>query len=343
MFSIIVPVHNVEQYIDKCVASILKQSNTDFELILIENCSTDSSLKKCEKISKKDPRVKLIVADKAGVSNARNLGIKQALGEWLVFVDADDYMLEGALDSLQGIIDDHECDMVAANYTQSSSPEKLTGNVGTVSAIAYANAMLDTPRYFEKMNSGLTWNPGLLGVNWAKAFKREIVEKHDVLFDDEITIFEDLLFNLKFLKFAEKIVCIDKPVYYYRVAPGSLSRTKSDKRVSQRIDYMKCLLAIQVDPRLVEARNFHVGQNILRTYVVASRVLSKNKKIRDEIVSFIKTAEVQKLLHGLRAHDLSNGKIQKIFFTLLLFCLKHKMYNTSFVLCWFYAKFKKKT
>lgn len=343
MFSVIIPVHNVEPYIDKCIASILNQGDYDFEILLVENCSTDNSLEKCRAYSEKDAHVKLIVADKPGVSNARNLAIKQAAGDWLVFVDADDYLLDGAFANLKSVIDTCACDMVAANYTQSDSPEALTGARGVVSAVDYANAMLDTPRYFAKMNSGLTWNPGLLGVNWAKAFKRSIIADNGVLFDEHITIFEDLLFNLTFLKYAKTIGCLDKPVYYYRVAPGSLSRTKSDKRVSQRIDYLNSLLSISVDDELIEAKNFHIGQNVLRTYVVASRVYLKNKTLRSEIRSFAEKPEIQSLLHNMRGDNLSNGRVQKQFFVLLLSLLRKKQYHLASLICWIYAKFKKKT
>lgn len=342
MFSVIVPVHNVEQYIDKCVISILNQKGHDFEVILVENCSTDKSLEKCRLYSEKDSRVKLIIVDEPGVSNARNHGIRQAKGEWLVFVDADDYLLKGAFTNLKKVIDSWDCDMVVGNYTQSDSPEKLTGAKGIVSAIDYANAMLDTPRYFEIMKSGLTWNPGLLGVNWAKAFKKSLIEKNNVFFDEDITIFEDLLFNLKYLKYAKKIGCIDKPIYYYRVTEGSLSRNKSDKRVSQRIDYMNSLLSISVDKRLVKAKEFHIGQNILRTYVAASRVLSKNKELRSEIRNFAKKPEIQILLNNMRTDNFSNGKVQNQFFVLLLFLLKNKIYSLASFLCWIYAKLKKK-
>lgn len=342
MFSVIVPVHNVEQYIEKCIKSILSQKGCDFELILIENASTDKSLEICQRFAEKDDRIKLIVADKAGVSNARNLGIRQAIGEWLVFVDADDYMLDNCLSVFGSAVNNDKCDLIVANYTQADVPEKLSNKRSVITAETYGKAMLDTPRYFSKMENALTWMPGLLGVNWAKAFRRSVVADNNVLFNTTITVFEDLLFNLDFIRYIKNVTCIDTPVYYYRVAEGSLSRNNSCRRVTQRVDYLKCLLNEQLPKSLDEARRFHIGQNLLRTYVVSCRRIWGNKAIRKEITDFIEQKEIQEILCGLRPDNLSNGKVQKKFFTLLLFLLKKRWYSAASAVSWVYAKLKHK-
>lgn len=96
MFSIIVPVHNVEAYVDYCIKSIISQSFSEFELILVVNASGDGSYKICKNWEEKDSRIHVIYTEVPGVSHARNLGLKESKGEWIIFVDADDYLFHNA-------------------------------------------------------------------------------------------------------------------------------------------------------------------------------------------------------------------------------------------------------
>ena len=120
MFSIIVPVHNVEAYVDYCIKSIISQSFSEFELILVVNASGDGSYKICKNWEEKDSRIHVIYTEVPGVSHARNLGLKESKGEWIIFVDADDYLLPDALylfnEKIKSSNDD--IDLIVANYTQ---------------------------------------------------------------------------------------------------------------------------------------------------------------------------------------------------------------------------------
>ena len=98
--SIIVPVYNVEQYLERCVESILKQTITNFELILINDGSSDNSGPVCDELSRKDTRIRVHHIQNGGVSNARNLGIQSSRGEWISFIDSDDFVTEDYLETL---------------------------------------------------------------------------------------------------------------------------------------------------------------------------------------------------------------------------------------------------
>ena len=108
-FAVIVPVYNVEQYLEKCILSILNQSYRDFELILIDDGSTDRSGEICDVYCSKDSRIKVIHQNNSGLSNARNKGIREATSDYLVFVDSDDWIDSNSLEAFDEIIEGSSC------------------------------------------------------------------------------------------------------------------------------------------------------------------------------------------------------------------------------------------
>lgn len=127
--SVIVPVYNVEKYLRKCVDSILSQTFTDFELLLIDDGSKDHSGEICDEYALQDDRVKVFHKENGGVSSARNLGIDVAKGEWITFVDADDYIAENLLQSLCNIDSNVDiaftgCTLIEGNNVSEILPQK---------------------------------------------------------------------------------------------------------------------------------------------------------------------------------------------------------------------------
>lgn len=341
-FSVIVPVHNVEKYVGSCIKSIVEQSFNDFEVILVINASTDGSLKICEDWAKKDLRVKLIVTEKPGVSNARNLGLEIAQGEWIIFVDADDYLLNNSFETFKENIADG-IDMVVANYTQSIPSYKLNNTVNIVDARAYMLALLDSPMFFSKMNSGLQWNPVVLDVNWAKAYRRSVIEHYKLRFNKDIAISEDLIFNMDYLETINKISCINALVYYYRVTEDSASRECSSKRINQRIDYINYLLDKRwVNVDLQEANKYQITQNILRTIVVASKNWKQGKVARKKIKMYLCKDDVQSVLHSVRTNRLSMGKFQNYVYMLMLLLIKKERLTLMFIIAFVYGNSKRR-
>lgn len=342
LFSIIIPVHNSEKFIDNCIEKCLSQSFSDFEIIPVVNCSTDRSEEICREWAERDDRVKLVVTEQSGVSNARNTGIARACGEWIVFVDSDDYLLPDAFSIMAKNIDNN-IDMLCCNYVQGLNERELTDNTKTVSSKEYILAMLDPITYLH--TTGLTWKAGVLGVNWGKAFRRTAITDNGVSFNKKITIFEDLLFNLDFLKTAGKIRCLDTAVYFYYVNTSSLSRTNSIERIRQRLDYVDNLLeqinsSVFSDNDIISAMKFQAAQNMIRTFVVASG--NKDKNVRKLMKEYLDRPECRELIKGLRGNKLSLGKVQAKFYILLLFLLKRRMYVIAYAAARTYSKTRKK-
>ena len=342
LFSIVIPVHNSEKFIDNCIEKCMRQSIDDFEVIVVINSSTDKSEEICRQWVKRDDRIKVIVSEQSGVSNARNTGIAHARGEWIVFVDSDDYLLPNALSTMAENVED-DIDMLCCNYVQGANERELTNNTKTVSAKEYILALLDPITYLH--TTGLTWKAGVLGVNWGKAYKRSSITDNNVQFNRNITLFEDLLFNLDFLKTASKIKCLDTAVYFYYVNEQSLSRTSSPDRIRQRLDYVDNLTeqinsGVFEQDDIINALKFQAAQNMIRTFAVASG--NKDKNVRRLMKEYLDRPDCRVLLKGMRNNKLSLGKVQSKFYVVLLFLLKKRMYGLAYAAARTYSKTRKK-
>lgn len=208
--SVIVPVYNTEEYLPRCIDSILAQTFTDFELILINDGSTDNSGEICDEYAAKDKRIIVIHKENGGVCSARNKGIEIAQGEWIAFVDSDDIISPTYLsDFPKNKENDMElCGIVSFNGESfvSSQPEvNYTGE--------------DLVQYYEELFSyRANTSP------WAKIIKREILQKYQIKFDINITLTEDTVFILALLNYVCKIHIIPNTNYYYNSPNNSIKK-----------------------------------------------------------------------------------------------------------------------
>lgn len=206
MVSIIIPVYNIEKYVEKCLNSLKRQTYNNFEAIIVDDGSTDSTGSICERISRNDERFKIFHKKNEGVSVARNFGLSKAKGLYIGFVDGDDYLDEDYLKILVGCMKRDNIDLVCVDYFLDlqgeiiihSSDEESSNNLSREEAI---NKLSDRNCF-----QGYLWN---------KLFKKEIIEKNKLLFDKRVKIWEDMLFCLRYLTYCYGIVYIQKPLYYY--------------------------------------------------------------------------------------------------------------------------------
>ena len=213
--SIIVPVYNAEATLRRCVDSILTQQYTDFELLLVDDGSTDASGVICDEYAAQDTRVHAIHQENAGVSTARNRALDQAQGVYLQFLDSDDWITADATRSLVRAAEAHRCDLVIADFYRVVG-ERLSrkGDIDEDAVLTreeYAAHMMENPADF------------YYGVLWNKLYRREIVEKHRLRMDPEISWCEDFLFNLEYIRRAERFYALQVPIYYYVKTKGSLA------------------------------------------------------------------------------------------------------------------------
>ena len=213
--SIIVPVYNAETTLRHCVDSILSQEFTDFELLLVDDGSQDSSGSICEEYAGRDARVRVIHQENSGVSAARNNALDRARGEYLQFLDSDDWITPDATSSLIRAAQEHQCDLVISDFYRvigaRVSPKGDIEDDGVLTREEYAAHMMENPADF------------YYGVLWNKLYRREIVEAHHLRMDPEISWCEDFMFNLEYIRYAASFQALPIPIYYYVKTKGSLA------------------------------------------------------------------------------------------------------------------------
>ena len=213
--SIIVPIYNGENYIRKCVDSILNQEYKDFEVFLVDDKSADDSFSIMKEYELNDKRVTAIHLDKnIGVSSSRNVALDKATGEYIQFVDIDDYILRDATKNFVRAIEKSDADMVISHFY------RVVGEVLSLKGDIDKNILLTRDEFVERMAE----NPAdyYYGVVWNKLYKRDILEKYNIRFDEKTTWCEDFIFNMEYLLHVNNIESILSPTYYYVKTEGSL-------------------------------------------------------------------------------------------------------------------------
>lgn len=212
--SIIVPVYNAQATLGRCVGSVLAQDYRDFELLLVDDGSADASGALCDRFAA-DERVRVFHTDNNGVSAARNRGIAEAAGEYLQFVDSDDWIAPTATGRLVETAQNQRCDMVIADFWRVVGRRRARkGSIdekGPFSLQDYAACMMKNPADF------------YYGVLWNKLYRRDIVIQNRLEMDPALHWCEDFMFNLEYLRHVHTVCAVQEPLYYYVRTRGSLA------------------------------------------------------------------------------------------------------------------------
>lgn len=206
--SVIVPVYNAEKYLRRCIESILTQTFTDFELLLIDDGSKDNSLHICEEFAKNDSRIRVFHKKNGGVSSARNVGLDNINGKWLAFIDSDDIIEQDYLYNL--IIKSDEVDFVICGYKQIGKQNKI---------VIYHEAIYDMNSkkemsFFDKSELEAQ---SLFYCPWRKLYKSDIIKKHNIKFETNIFLGEDTCFIISYINYVNKIRTIKSTSYTYEL------------------------------------------------------------------------------------------------------------------------------
>ena len=210
MISVIVPVYNVEEYLEECLESIQKQTYSDIEVILVNDGSTDRSKEICEQYCEKDSRFKLVNQENKGLSGARNRGMLESKGEFISFVDSDDVLKEDMLEQLMKQMTSEDIDIVECWYTNEKQELELSTpkNVKTIFQGDSKEALVSLCKdNIVRLNAV------------AKLFRRQVIINFPFL---EGLFYEDVYGGIGILKHIRKMVKINYIGYYYRVRQGSI-------------------------------------------------------------------------------------------------------------------------
>ena len=221
--SVIVPVYRAEAFLKTCTDSILGQTFTDLELILVEDGSPDGSGALCDAIAAHDPRVRVFHKENGGVSSARNLGIREARGRYLAFADSDDWLAPNALEVLHGIARAAGADTAGCAHYRAEVTGQTAKEPGALPAGVYGPEEIRAGIVNRLLGDRLGRQDEVLnGFVWRFLFNREIILEQEIIFDG--AYLEDELFLLEYFCHARKLAMTDEALYYYLQNPVSVTR-----------------------------------------------------------------------------------------------------------------------
>lgn len=213
MFSIIVPVYNAERYLAQCVESVLSQTLKNFEVILVDDGSSDDSAKICDDFAKQDSRVVVIHKQNQGVSEARNTGLSVAKGDWIIFVDSDDYLKETHLADFKTEKNENAELIIQGSEYFDSNNRKI------IRVIKYDDCSFSLSSFTPRQENLLFST----GVPWSKAYKREVILQANLRFDSRLSFQEDRLFVIDYINLISKAAFTNGVSYVYRCMHSSSS------------------------------------------------------------------------------------------------------------------------
>lgn len=276
--TLIIPIYNAENYLRRCLTSAMEQTYQDMEILLMNDGSTDNSLEICREYERMDSRFCIVDKKNTGVSDTRNQAITLSKGEYLQFLDSDDWLSPDATETFVYFALKHNCDLVIADFY------RVDGAVFTEKQHIRERGLLTREQFAEYMME----NPAdfYYGVLWNKLFRKSIIVQHQLLMDTELSWCEDFLFNLSYIRHAERFTAIQTPIYYYMKRKGSLANT--DWKKGSVVKFKFRLLEVYKD--LYQSMGLYEENKMqINAFVVAfakdgsvAGFLSKKRKKLDE-------------------------------------------------------------
>lgn len=216
--SVIIPIYNVEKYIEKCLNAVINQTLKEVEIIIIDDGSTDTSGIISGKISQIDTRIILVKNTNCGVSKSRNQGLELARGEYVVFLDSDDYIEEDMLRKMYLVAEKLSCEVIQCNYAIDNN-----GKYKKVYQNIVENKLLKKDEIVKYLKQQLITG-SLTTYVWDKMYKRDFLQKNNLIFREELDMFEDWYFIMDLVTCLKRFAFISDNLYYYRVVRNSLCR-----------------------------------------------------------------------------------------------------------------------
>lgn len=302
LFSIVVPIYNMEQFLDKCVSSILDQTYQNFELILVDDGSTDSSGQMCDQYKKKDCRITVIHKKNGGLVSARKAGISVAKGDYAVCVDSDDWIDQKHLQELVGVVNNYSPDIICFGHYEVSEGKEKKFTIPFRKGL-YEKCDLANEIYPQLIRTEIaTAFPPTI---WAKVYKMDLYRTEQLLVDDRIKIGEDAACTIPCILRAKSIYVLDKALYYYR--RNNFSMTKNRTPFSWDVPE---LIELHLRQR-IETNDADLKQQISRRTVHALINVVKTQFYREEKYSEIIINIKRELKRPIYKNALKESKFKK--------------------------------
>ena len=316
-FSVVVPVYNAEKYLEKCINSVITQSFGDFQLILVDDGSPDSSGQICDRFAAEDERIKVIHQHNQGHITARMNGVKAAEGEFILFLDSDDWFLPDALQTVNGAIERYDCDMLLFRLEKGGVPcaDFFGGECETVSKADYYTVNIDS----SALNSLVI-----------RAVKHSLFDNADIKPFAHFLNSEDLLLSLQLVKQAKKISYISQVLYSYRKNNNGITSSFNPNSLNEFVESRAVLWAeIQRLGLDSESNTVKLNTAFMRRAADAALQISRNKmSFSSKMEEYKKIADMPFFCKAVNNFDASDfGLAKKIRIALL----KKKLFLLIFI------------
>ncbi len=289
LVSIIVPIYNVEQYLEKCIESILNQTYASIEIILVDDGSTDGSSQICDRYLQRT-NVKVCHIANGGVGNARNFGIQKAVGDYITFVDADDTILPDHIENMVNLMVQNEAQLVICDFRKLTN----TNDMPLQKCEECSSRLIRGKEALDEMSNK---SSEIWGYVWNKLFRTKIIRENKLEFLTGIKIWEDMLFCAEYYIYCNKIVVNPRKTYLYLERDGSAVnnndyssvRTKYDAALQLNIFLEKHLIQKEIKDDSLFAQWVHKIVAETSIYDISMQ-FSSGKYIKERIEKCRKTA-----------------------------------------------------
>jgi len=273
MYSIIVPIYKVEQYLSHCIESILAQTHEDFELILVNDGSPDGCPTICDAYAKKDSRIKVIHKENGGLVSARKAGLEKAKGEYICFVDGDDFITAETLETFDKLLIAEKYDVICAEYSKYYSKERIVPVKQNIEGGCYDKNGLINTIYPQMLSSSTFYTFGVMPSLVTKCIKKNILCEVYKNMPDEISLGEDVAVSYPVLLKSSKVYFLHYSGYMYRQNPDSMTRSY-DKNLYEKVRNLILHL------KAVKNDNNWDDNGQIDAYAVYLLVLAKNNEFK---------------------------------------------------------------
>ncbi len=317
LLSIIIPVYNVEKYIKQCVYSFCNSNIQSFEVILIDDGSTDSSYDICKSMQENDERIRLYHIENSGASVARNFGIKKAKGKYIFFCDSDDYINSEKLDEIFNILRNNNSDL----FIFSKYNEGIKSNIYMEDSVCigkgYVNNLNEIYKYTYKIR---------LSAPWKKIFRRNIINEYNIKFEEKQILHEDLKFMLVYMLYINNAYVIEINIYNHRYTENSLSK-KTDSKMfydsyNTYLEMEKLLKCKGIKPEYINLAKIRYLEIIMG---IIARMKYNHYK-NSFIIKEINESKVNYIFNNIKTKKLKE-LLQLIIFKLKWFNIYMLIYN----------------
>ncbi len=300
--SIITPVYNVEECIERSIKSVMNQTCKDFELLLIDDGSKDKSIDIARGLLENSSiNYKIITQKNSGVSAARNRGIKEASGEYITFLDSDDYIDHKFVERMYEKAEESKCEIVFCDYSEVDAK----GNVLVQNRTNYLNEFISGKEAaLMQLKDDIT-----IGMRSA-IYKSSIIQDDNLLFDTKRKYGEDMVFVVKALLYAKKVISVNEVLAFYVIWGNSVTQNVSLKHLDCYYSYIDLLNDIKDDESLNKIKSFLVEFKIPYSISHVFSVLGKDSNFHEELFKFLNKEDVRKYLKNYKMQKLDKNNIR---------------------------------